>query len=250
MDALGIDLNLLPDDGRRKRLLLADMDSTMIGQECIDELADLAGVGPQVAVITEAAMRGEIDFEGALEARVALLDGLPEAAIGRVIAERLTLMPGAETLVATMRAHGDYAALVSGGFTAFTSWVASRLHFDEHRANRLEVADGRLTGRAARPYLGREAKVQALEDITAKLGITPQDALAVGDGANDLGMIERAGLGIAFRAKPVVAERAACRVSHGDLTALLFLQGYERSEFKAGGMHAPRPPLTGAPLRS
>ncbi len=250
MDRLAIDLNLVPEAGRRKRLLLADMDGTMIGQECIDELADLAGAGPRVAAITERAMRGEVGFEGALEARVALLDGLPEEAIGRVIAERLTLAPGAATLVATMRAHGAHAALVSGGFTAFTSWVASRLGFDEHRANRLEVADGRLTGRAARPYLGREAKVQALEEIAAGLGIAPDDALAVGDGANDLGMIERAGMGVAWRAKPVVAERADCRVRHGDLTALLYLQGYERSEFKTGGPRAPRPPRTGAPRPS
>ena len=250
MDALGIDMNLLPEEGRRKRVLLADMDGTMIGQECIDELADLAGVGPRVAAITKAAMRGEIGFEGALEARLALLEGLAEEAIGRVIAGRLTLAPGASTLVATMRAHGARAALVSGGFTAFTSWVASRLGFDEHRANRLEVAGGRLTGRAARPYLGREAKVEALESITASLGLVPEDVLAVGDGANDLGMIERAGLGVAFRAKAVVAERADCRVVHGDLTALLYLQGYGRSEFEAGGMHAPRPPRTGAPPRS
>ena len=222
----------------------------MIGQECIDELADLAGVGPQVAAITERAMRGEIDFEGALAARVALLEGLPEDAMGRVIAERLTLAPGAATLVATMRAHGAHAALVSGGFTAFTAWVAARLGFDEHRANALEIADGRLTGRAARPYLGRQAKVEALEEIAARLGIGARDVLAVGDGANDLGMIERAGLGVAWRAKPVVAERADCRVRHGDLTALLYLQGYERSEFKAGGPRAPRPPRTGVPRRS
>ena len=250
VDLLGIDLNVLSEEGRRKRLLLADMDSTVIGQECIDELADLAGVGPRVAAITEAAMRGEIGFEGALEARVALLEGLPEEAVGRVIAERLTLTPGAATLVATMRAHGAHAALVSGGFTAFTSWVAAHLGFDEHRANRLEVAEGRLTGRAARPYLGREAKVEALHDIAARLGLLPADVLAVGDGANDLGMVERAGMGVAFRAKAVVAERADCRVGHGDLTALLFLQGYARSEFKAGGMHPPRPPRSGAPFPS
>ena len=233
LDALGIDLNLLPGTGRRKRLLLADMDGTMIGQECIDELADLAGVGPQVAAVTERAMRGEIGFEGALESRLTLLRGLGEDAVGRVIAERLTLAPGGAALVATMRAHGGHAALVSGGFTAFTAWVAERLGFDEHRANVLEVEDGRLAGRARRPYLGREAKVAALDEIAARLGIGPGDVLAVGDGANDLGMIERAGLGVAMCAKPVVAERADARVRHGDLTALLFLQGYERVEFAA-----------------
>ena len=250
MDALGIDLNFVPEARRRKRLLLADMDGTMIEQECIDELAALAGVGAEVAAITERAMRGEIGFEGALEARLALLAGLPEEAIGRVVAERLTLAPGGAALVATMRDQGAHAALVSGGFTAFTAWVAAHLGFDEHRANRLEVADGRLTGRAARPYLGREAKVEALDGIAARLGLTASDVLAVGDGANDLGMIERAGLGVAFRAKAVVAERADCRVRHGDLTALLFLQGCERSEFKAGGMHPPGPPRSGAPFPS
>lgn len=243
MDALGVDLNLVPHNlvphnlvpggGRRKRLLLADMDGTMIGQECIDELADLAGVGPEVAAITERAMRGEVDFEGALEARVSLLAGLPEEAIGRVIAERLSLAPGGAALVATMRAHGARAALVSGGFTAFTAWVAARLGFDEHRANQLEVVDGRLTGRARRPYLGREAKVAALEEIAGRMGIGAGDVLAVGDGANDLGMIERAGMGVALRAKPVVAERAPFRVRHGDLSALLYLQGYARADFAA-----------------
>lgn len=233
MDGLGVDLNLLPGEGREKRLLLADMDGTMIEQECIDELADLAGVGDRVAVITEAAMRGEIGFEGALEARLALLEGLDEGAIGRVVGDRLSLAPGGAALVATMRARGAHAALVSGGFTAFTAWVAERLGFDEHRANVLEVEGGRLTGRARRPYLGREAKVEALGAITARLGIGPGDVLAVGDGANDLGMIERAGLGVAVRAKPVVAERADARVRHGDLTALLFLQGIARGDFAA-----------------
>ena len=233
MDALGVDLNLLAEKGREKRLLLADMDGTMIEQECIDELADLAGVGPQVAQITERAMRGEIGFERALEARLVLLGGLAEEAVARVIAERLTLAPGGAALVATMRARGGHAALISGGFTAFTSWVAEALGFDEHRANVLEVEGGRLTGRARRPYLGREAKVEALEAIAARLGIGAGDVLAVGDGANDLGMIERAGLGVAFHAKPVLAERADARVRHGDLTALLLLQGIARSEFAA-----------------
>ncbi|PRY92868.1 phosphoserine phosphatase [Hasllibacter halocynthiae] len=233
MRMLGVDVNLLPAKGRRKRLLLADMDSTMIGQECIDELADLAGAGGEVAAVTAAAMRGELDFEAALEARLALLEGLEEGAVDRVIAERLTLTPGGAALVATMRAQGARCVLVSGGFTAFTGWVAGRLGFDAHRANVLEVAGGRLLGRARRPYLGREAKVAALEEECAALGIGPEAALAVGDGANDLGMIGRAGLGVALHAKPVVAERADARVDHGDLSALLYLQGYRREEFAA-----------------
>jgi phosphoserine phosphatase len=231
MDRLGVDVNVVPEGGREKRLLLADMDGTLIEQECIDELAAEAGVGAQVAAVTERAMRGEIGFEGALEARLALLAGLEEGAVGRVIAERLTLTPGGATLVAAMRARGARAVLVSGGFTAFTGWVCERLGFDEHRANVLEVKGGRLTGRAARPYLGREAKVEALDAVAARLGIGTDDVLAVGDGANDLGMIERAGLGVAFRAKPVVVERADARIRHGDLTALLFLQGVPRAEF-------------------
>ena len=231
MDRLGVDLNLLPEEGREKRLLLADMDGTMIEQECIDELAVLAGVGPQVAAVTERAMSGEIGFEGALEARLALLAGLEEGAIARVVDERLTLAPGGAALVATMRARGARAVLVSGGFTAFTGWVAARLGFDEHRANVLEVEHGRLTGRARRPYLGRQAKVEALDVIAARLGIGAREVLAIGDGANDLGMIERAGLGVAMRAKPVVAERADARIRHGDLAAALFLQGVPRSEF-------------------
>ncbi|MGR3540140.1 MAG: phosphoserine phosphatase SerB [Hasllibacter sp.] len=233
MRMLGIDLNLIPAEGRRKRLLLADMDSTMIGQECIDELADLAGVGARVAGITEAAMRGELDFEGALEARLELLAGLPEGAVARVIDERLTLTPGGDVVIATMKANGARCVLVSGGFTAFTGWVAGRLGFDAHRANVLEIEGGTLTGRARRPYLGREAKIAALREEAAALGIAEADALAVGDGANDLGMIGRAGLGVALHAKPVVAGQADARVDHGDLTALLYLQGYRREEFAA-----------------
>ena len=231
MRMLGIDVNLLPAEGRRKRLLLADMDSTMIGQECIDELADLAGVGEEVAAITAKAMRGDLGFEGALEARLQLLEGLPEAAIAEVIASRLTLTPGGGTLVATMKAHGARCVLVSGGFTAFTAWVAERLGFDDHRANVLEISGGRLTGAARKPYLGREAKIATLEEEVAALGLAEADALAVGDGANDLGMIGRAGLGVALHAKPVVAEQADARVNHGDLSALLYLQGYRREAF-------------------
>ncbi len=230
MRALGVDVNCLPASDRRKRLLLADMDSTMIGQECIDELADIAGVGAQVAAITDRAMAGEVDFDGALEARVALLAGLPEGAIARVIEERLTLTPGGGALLATMRGAGARCVLVSGGFTAFTGWVAERLGFDAHRANVLEVEGGALTGRARRPYLGRAAKVAALEAECAALGIPAQAALAVGDGANDAGMVAAAGLGVALHARAALCAVADARVDHGDLTALLWLQGYRAEE--------------------
>jgi phosphoserine phosphatase len=227
----GFDLVVQRTEGRAKRMLLADMDSTMIEQECIDELADAAGVGPRVAAITARAMNGELDFEGALIERVGLLKGLDAGVIDRVLAERITLMPGGPVLLATMKAKGAYAALVSGGFTAFTSVIAARLGFDEHRANGLLVADGVLTGEVARPILGREAKVTALEQITARLGITPADVLAVGDGANDLGMLGRAGTGVALHAKPSVQAQCEVRVNHGDLTALLYVQGYAAAEF-------------------
>lgn len=203
----------------------------MIEQECIDELAELAGVGAHVAGITARAMNGELDFEEALRERVGLLAGLPEAVIAEVIRDRITCMPGGQALVATMRASGAYAALVSGGFTAFTMQIAQTLGFDEHRANVLLVKEGTLTGQVAEPILGRAAKVQALEDISAHLGITPVDAIAVGDGANDLGMLGLAGAGVALHAKPVVAAECNIRINHGDLTAVLFLQGYSRAEF-------------------
>ena len=227
----GVDLICQPSAGRRKRLLLADMDSTMIRQECIDELAAAAGIGEQVAGITARAMNGELDFEAALTERVALLKGLPEATIAEVLATRITMMPGGATLVATMRANGAHAALVSGGFTAFTGAVAARLGFHEHRANTLLVEGGVLTGAVAQPILGREAKVAALDELTARLGLSDADVLAIGDGANDLGMLQRAGLGVAVHAKPVVQAQAAHAVNHGDLTALLFAQGYARAEF-------------------
>ncbi|TGD67538.1 phosphoserine phosphatase SerB [Tabrizicola sp. WMC-M-20] len=228
---LRIDLAVQPTANRKKRLLIADMDSTMIQQECIDELADEAGVGAYVANITARAMNGELDFEAALRERVGLLRDLPESTIGHVIRDRITLMPGGPALLATMRANGAYAALVSGGFTAFTARIAQTLGFDEHRANTLLVADGKLTGQVADPILGKQAKLDALLQITTRLGITPDDAMAVGDGANDLAMLSRAGAGVALHAKPSVAAECSLRVNHGDLTALLYLQGYRREEF-------------------
>ena len=230
---LPIDVALVPAANRRKRLLIADMDSTMIGQECIDELGTLAGVGERIKEITARAMRGELDFEAALKARLQLMKGLPEGAIAQVLTERITFTPGGRTLIATMKAHGAYAALVSGGFVQFTSYVAQNLGFDEDRANELLIADGRLTGGVGEPILGQDAKVQALDEITARLGITVADALAVGDGANDIPMLRKAGLGVALHAKPKVQEQAAVRINHGDLTALLYLQGYAVKDFAA-----------------
>lgn len=231
MQAMGVDLVLLSADGRQKSILIADMDSTMIQQECIDELADVAGVGDQVKAITKRAMNGELDFEGAIRERVGLMKGLPAAMIDQVLAERITYMPGGAVLLATMKANGAYAALVSGGFTPFTQAVAARLGFDENRANTLEIAAGALLGTVGTPILGREAKVEALEEITSRLGKTDADVLAVGDGANDLGMLGRAGMGVALHAKPSVAAECDVRINHGDLTALLYLQGYARSAF-------------------
>lgn len=231
LQSLKVDLVIQSAEGRKKRLLLADMDSTMIQQECIDELADEAGVGAHVAAITARAMNGELDFEAALRERVGLLRGLPVATIASVIRDRITLMPGGPALLATMKANGAYAALVSGGFTAFTGVIATRLGFDENRANTLVTEGDVLAGTVTDPILGKQAKVDALLEISSRLGLSLSDTMAVGDGANDLGMLKLAGAGVALHAKPVVAAQCDIRINHGDLTALLFLQGYAREEF-------------------
>ncbi|ACM37025.1 MULTISPECIES: phosphoserine phosphatase SerB [Rhizobium/Agrobacterium group] len=226
-----IDLAIQQADTRRKAFLIADMDSTMIGQECIDELAAEVGLKDQVSQITARAMNGEIAFEPALRERVALLKGLPITVVDEVIAKRITLTPGGLELIATMKAKGYYTALVSGGFTVFTSKIAATLGFDENRANILLEQDGLLTGKVAEPILGKQAKVDALQDIVTRLGLSPEDAIAVGDGANDLGMLGVAGSGVALHAKPTVAAQAKIRIDHGDLTALLYLQGYRKTDF-------------------
>ncbi|MFV0359103.1 phosphoserine phosphatase SerB [Tropicimonas sp.] len=231
MQALGIDMAIQPAADRRRKMLLADMDSTMIGQECIDELAAEAGVGERVSEITARAMNGELDFESALRERVGLLGGLPVGVIDQVLARRITLAPGGRVLVATMKARGAWTALVSGGFTAFSARIAAELGFDEHRANTLLVADGKLTGTVGEPILGREAKVAALREIASEHGLGTRDVIAVGDGANDLGMLRLAGTGVALHAKPSVAAQSDIRVNFGDLTALLYLQGYSADEF-------------------
>jgi phosphoserine phosphatase len=229
--AAPIDLVIQESETRRKKLLIADMDSTMIAQECIDELAAEVGLKDKVAAITARAMNGEIDFEPALRQRVALLKGLPISVVDEVIARRITLTPGGPELIATMKAKGFYTALVSGGFTVFTCRIAAALDFDENRANVLLEEAGILTGFVAEPILGKQAKVDALDEIAKKLGISPADALAVGDGANDLDMIQLAGSGVALHAKPTVAAQAKMRIDHGDLTALLYIQGYRKTDF-------------------
>ena len=227
-----IDVVVQRHDGRRKKLLIADMDSTMIGQECIDELADFAGMKDRVATITERAMRGEIAFEPALRERVTLLKGLPASVIDRVIAERIHLTPGGRTLLATMRADGAYTSMVSGGFTAFTAKLAAQIGFDEQHANTLLTdADGRLSGEVADPILGREAKLETLMALRKRLRLQAEDTLAVGDGANDVPMIKAASLGVAYHGKPALREVAAACIDHSDLTALLYAQGYRREEF-------------------
>lgn len=231
VQGMGVDLVIQRTEGRRKSVLLADMDSTMIQQECIDELAEEAGVGDHVRDITARSMNGELNFDAALNERVALLAGLNKGVITSVLADRITLMPGGKTMVTTMKSNGAYAALVSGGFTAFTQSVAAELGFDENRANSLLTSDDRLTGKVRMPILGRAAKVEAMQQITTRLGLTKADVLAVGDGANDLGMLGCAGTGVALHAKPAVAAQCDVRINHGDLTALLYLQGYGRDEF-------------------
>ena len=227
-----VDVVVQRHDRRRKKLFVADMDSTMIGQECIDELADYAGFKSRVAAITERAMRGEIEFEPALRERVALLKGLPAAVIATVIAERIRLTPGGRELVATMRANGAHSCIVSGGFTAFTAAISAMIGFDEDHANRLLVdPDGKLTGEVAEPVLGRAAKLQTLNALRERFGLDRDETLAVGDGANDIPMVEAAGLGVAYHGKPALKEAAAARIDHGDLTALLYAQGYRREEF-------------------
>ncbi|HLN07888.1 MAG TPA: phosphoserine phosphatase SerB [Xanthobacteraceae bacterium] len=226
-----VDVIAQPAAHRRKRLIVADMDSTMIGQECIDELADRAGVRTKVAAITERAMRGEIAFAPALRERVALLAGLDRGIVEDVIASRIRITPGGPALIATMRAAGAYACLVSGGFTLFTDPIAAAIGFDDSRANRLVVENGRLTGVVEEPVLGPEAKLATLLELTARLQLTVFDTLAVGDGANDLAMLQAAGLGVAYQAKPAVAAKIDARIEHGDLTALLYLQGFRRDEF-------------------
>ncbi|UWM73863.1 phosphoserine phosphatase SerB [Rhizobium sp. WSM4643] len=226
-----IDLVIQEQETRRKKLLIADMDSTMIGQECIDELAAEVGLKEKVAIITARAMNGEIAFEPALRERVALLKGLPISVVDEVIAKRITLTPGGPELIATMKSKGLYTALVSGGFTVFTSRIAATLGFDENRANTLLEDGGILSGFVAEPILGKQAKVDALNEISARLGISPEEAIAVGDGANDLGMLQLAGAGVALHAKPAVAAEAQMRINHGDLTALLYIQGYRKTDF-------------------
>jgi phosphoserine phosphatase len=213
---------------RRKKLFVADMDSTMIDQECIDELADFAGLKAHVAAITERAMRGELPFEPALRERVALLKDLPLSVIGETIEKKITLAAGGPELIATLKAHGVYTCLVSGGFTLFTNVIADKLGFDENRANELLVENGKLTGSVQEPILGRAAKLATLEELTRKLGIRPEETVAIGDGANDLDMITAAGLGVAIHAKPAVAAAAQARVDHADLTAILYCGGYAR----------------------
>ena len=228
-----VDAIVQPLAFRRKRLLVADMDSTLIGQECVDELADVVGVGARVAAITERAMRGEIAFAPALRERVALLAGLPETVIEDVLRDRITLNRGARMLVQTMRANGAYVAIVSGGFRQFTGAIRQRLGADEDRANTLMIKDGKLIGKVVEPILDHDAKLGALKEIAAGLGASLDEAVAVGDGANDLPMLQAAGLGVAYRAKLKVATRAHARVEHADLSALLYAQGFVSKDFIA-----------------
>ena len=226
-----VDVALVPAASRRKRLLVADMDSTMIDQECIDELGDALGLKAEIAAITERAMRGELDFEQALRTRVQLIRGLEREVMSEIRRERITLAPGSRTLVQTMRAYGAYTSLVSGGFTFFADYIAKRLGFDEAVANVLEFDGDKLTGNVLEPIVGKQMKLDRLLALSAERDLTPEQTLAVGDGANDLAMIKAAGLGVALHAKPIVAAEAQVRIDHGDLTALLYLQGFSEEEF-------------------
>lgn len=225
------DFALQPQEHRRKKLLISDMDSTIIGEECIDEIAYMAGIKPKIADITERAMRGEIEFEAALRERVGLLKDLDVKALDTVIKDRLNLNKGARTLVQTMAANDAFCALVSGGFTFFTEKIAAMTGFHTTRANTLEIANDKLTGQVIPPILGSAAKKQALEQFIKEKNILAEETLAVGDGANDLEMIKASGLGVAYYAKPIVAAEAAAAVNHTDLTALLYMQGYKKIEF-------------------
>jgi phosphoserine phosphatase len=230
LEGAAVDIVVQPAATRRKMLFLADMDSTMIGQECIDELAAYVGLKDLVAGITERAMRGELEFEPALRERVALLKGIKTGVVDEIIAKSITLTPGGSELVRTMRANGAHTALVSGGFTVFTGPISQMIGFDEHRSNLLGIEGDALSGAVAEPILGKQAKLDSLVEMREKLGLAAIQTLAVGDGANDLAMLGEAGLGVAFRAKPAVAAAAAARLDHADLTALLYAQGYKGSE--------------------
>jgi phosphoserine phosphatase len=227
----GIDAVIQPTEGREKKLVISDMDSTMIAQECIDELADMVGKKREVAAITERAMNGELDFKAALKERVALLKGLTNADLMQVMEKRITLMPGARTLIQTMRGRGVHTVLVSGGFTFFTSRVAAKIGFHDNIANQLEMDGDRLTGRVVEPILDKESKLQTLQHIAAQYGLKLLETLAIGDGANDLPMLQAAGLGVAYHAKKMVQQQVAARINHNDLSALLFLQGINEKEW-------------------
>ena len=229
LDGAAVDAIAVRPRGRRKGLLIADMDSTIITSETLDELADIAGIGAKIAAITAQAMNGELDFKDALRERVSMLKGLPIEALDQTW-DRIRLTPGAGELVATMRGRGALTALVSGGFTFFTGRVADKVGFELHRANELLHADGKLLGTVAEPILDRSAKLAALRDLAAERGVQLKATLAVGDGANDLDMLREAGLGVAYHAKPIVAAEARARVDHADLRALLFAQGYRSEE--------------------